>query len=393
MSAGNFKQYTKKNGSKAWMINSLYLGKNDDGKQVRVTRRGFLTLKAAKLEATKLQAAFDNGEFDKNTPENTFQEIYELWFESYKKTVKESTSISTERYITIHVLPFFGSYKLDKITPKMAQKAVNEWADKLQVYKVVLQYVVKIMDFSINLGLIKINPFDKVIRPKVKRTRKEKEVKFYTVDEVKNVMKVLEDRVNNTKPSNRLYYYFALLDLTFYRLLAFSGLRGGEALALEWKDINFEEKTLTVNKSLSQTKSGFVISTPKTKSSYRTISLDDKTIRTLKRWQLKEKELLFSNRVKGCEIVFPDLNGQHINRQNIYMRSQRVAKFAGLPDIGTHGWRHTHASMLFEAGATMKEAQVRLGHGSIEMTMNIYTHVTKKVKTETVSKLVKYASF
>lgn len=393
MASGYFKQYTKKNGTKAWMINSLYLGKNDDGEPVRVTRRGFPTLKAAKLEVNKLRAAFDRGEFDKKIPENTFQEIYELWFESYKKTVKESTSIATERYITIHVLPTFGSYKLDKITPKMAQKAVNEWADKLQVYKVVLQYVVKIMDFSINLGLIKINPFDKVIRPKVKRTRKEKEVKFYTVDEVKKVMKALEDRVNNTKPSNRLYYYFALLDLAFYRLLAFSGLRGGEALALNWKDIDFEEKTLTVNKSLSQTKNGFVISTPKTKSSYRTISLDDKTIRTLKRWQLKEKELLFSNRVNGCEIVFPDLNGQHINRQNIYMRSQRVAKFAGLPDIGTHGWRHTHASMLFEAGATMKEAQVRLGHGSIEMTMNIYTHVTKKVKTETVSKLARYANF
>ena len=391
--SGNFKQYQKKNGTKAWMINSMYLGKSDDGKAIRATRRGFPTLKAAKLEATKLQAAFDNGEYNKKASENTFQEIYELWFESYKKTVKESTSIATERYMTIHVLPTFGSYKLNQITPKLAQKAVNEWADKLQVYKVVLQYTTKILDFAINLGLIQVNPFDKVIRPKVKKTRKEKEVKFYTVEEVQKVMKFLEDRVSNTNQANKLYYYFALFDQTFYRLLAFSGLRGGEALALTWKDIDFEEKTLTVNKNLSQTKNGFIVSSPKTKSSYRTISLDDKTIRTLKRWQLKEKELLFSNRVKNCQIVFPDLNGQHLNRQNIYMRSQRVAKFANLPDIGTHGWRHTHASMLFEAGATMKEAQVRLGHSSIEMTMNIYTHVTKKVTTETATKLAKFANF
>lgn len=391
--SGYFKQYTKKNGSKAWMFNSLYLGVDTSGKKVRVTRRGFPTLKSAKLEATKLRTAFNNGEYDKKTTENTFQEIYELWFDSYKKTVKESTSIATERYMTLHVLPTFGSYKLNQITPKMAQQAVNEWADKLQVYKVILQYVVKIMDFAINLGLIEVNPFDKVIRPKVKKTRKEKEVKFYTVEEVQKVMKVLEDRVFNTNQSNKLYYFFALFDQTFYRLLAFSGLRGGEALALTWKDIDFEEKTLTVSKNLSQTKNGFAVSSPKTKSSYRTISLDDKTIRTLKRWQLKEKELLFSNRVKDCEIVFPDLNGQYLNRQNIYMRSQRVAKFAGLPDIGTHGWRHTHASMLFEAGASMKEAQVRLGHSSIEMTMNIYTHVTKKVTTETATKLAKFANF
>lgn len=391
--SGYFKQYTKKNGSKAWMFNSLYLGVDISGKKIRVTRRGFPTLKAAKLEATKLRTAFDNGEYDKKTTENTFQEIYELWFDSYKKTVKESTSIATERYMTLHVLPTFGSYKLNQITPKMAQQAVNEWADKLQVYKVILQYVVKIMDFAINLGLIEVNPFDKVIRPKVKKTRKEKEVKFYTVEEVQKVMKVLEDRAFNTNQANKLYYFFALFDQTFYRLLAFSGLRGGEALALTWKDIDFEEKTLTVSKNLSQTKNGFAVSSPKTKSSYRTISLDDKTIRTLKRWQLKEKELLFSNRVKGCEIVFPDLNGQYLNRQNIYMRSQRVAKFAGLPDIGTHGWRHTHSSMLFEAGASMKEAQVRLGHSSIEMTMNIYTHVTKKVTTETATKLAKFANF
>ena len=391
--SGYFKQYTKKNGAKAWMFNSLYLGVDTSGKKVRVTRRGFPTLKSAKLEATKLRTAFNNGEYDKKTTENTFQEIYELWFDSYKKTVKESTSMATEHYVTLHVLPTFGSYKLNQITPKMAQQAVNEWADKLQVYKVILQYVVKIMDFAINLGLIEVNPFDKVIRPKVKKTRKEKEVKFYTVEEVQKVMKVLEDRAFNTNQANKLYYFFALFDQTFYRLLAFSGLRGGEALALTWKDIDFEEKTLTVSKNLSQTKNGFAVSSPKTKSSYRTISLDDKTIRTLKRWQLKEKELLFSNRVKDCEIVFPDLNGQYLNRQNIYMRSQRVAKFAGLPDIGTHGWRHTHASMLFEAGASMKEAQVRLGHSSIEMTMNIYTHVTKKVTTETATKLAKFANF
>ena len=108
---------------------------------------------------------------------------------------------------------------------------------------------------------------------------------------------------------------------------------------------------------------------------------------------IKRKELLFSNRVKNCSIVFPDLNGNHLNRQNIYMRSQRVAKFANVPNIGTHGWRHTHASMLFESGSTMKEAQVRLGHSSIEMTMNIYTHVTDKVKSQTVDKLAKYANF
>jgi integrase len=391
--AGNYKQYTKKNGTKAWMINSLYLGQDEYGKQVRVTRRGFPTLKAAKLKANELKIAFDKGEISKKAPDCSFKELYELWFESYRLTVKEATSITTERYVKNHVLHVFGTVKISKITPKMAQKAVNKWAEDLKVYKVLLQYVVKMFDFAINLKMVKENPFKNVIRPKTKDAEENKEIKFYTLDEVQKIMATLDKRVTTTNPSNKLYYFFAMLDQTFYRLLAFSGLRVGEALALTWSDIDFEDKTLTVNKNLSQTKTGFVVSSPKTKSSNRTITLDDKTIRVLKRWQLKEKELLFSNRVKNCSIVFPDLNGNHLNRQNIYMRSKRVAKFSNVPNIGTHGWRHTHASMLFESGATMKEAQVRLGHSSIEMTMNIYTHVTDKVKSQTVDKLAKYANF
>ena len=79
-------------------------------------------------------------------------------------------------------------------------------------------------------------------------------------------MSTLDRRVINTDPNNKLYYFFAMLDQTFYRLLAFSGLRVGEALALTWSDIDFEARTLTVNKNLSQTKTGFVVSSPKTKA-------------------------------------------------------------------------------------------------------------------------------
>lgn len=388
-----FKQYNKKDGTKAWLFKA-YLGLDSaTGKQITTTRRGFKTKKEASLELNRLKVEFKDNGLKKVAAVSTFKEVYELWFASYSETVKESTSIGTARYMENHVLPVFGAIKANKITLKMAQNAVNDWAKKLQVYKVVLQYVIKIMNYAIDLEQATNNPFTKVIRPKPKESENDDKLKFYTVEEIEMVMKVLEERVKNTKVTNRLYRYFAEFDLIFYRLLAFSGLRGGEALALTWKDIDFTSSTLTVNKTLSQTKDGFKVSSPKNKSSNRVISLDAKTIRLLKRWQLREKELLFSNRITHCEIVFPNLSGNYLNRQNIYMRSQRVAKFAGLPGIGTHGWRHSHASMLFEAGISMKEAQERLGHSSIEMTMNIYTHLSSKVKEETATKLAKFAAF
>lgn len=206
-------------------------------------------------------------------------------------------------------------------------------------------------------------------------------------------MKYLEKKVNVVKNDRILYKYFAEWDLAMYRLLAFSGLRGGEALALTFNDIDFTQKTVTVSKTLTQTEVGFKIGSPKTKSSYRTVFLDNKTIRILKHWQLRQKEFFFQNGTENKNIIFATYEGKYSNRQALYMRSNRIADFVGLPKIGTHGWRHSHASMLYEAGVPMKEAQEILGHSSLEMTNSIYTHLSKKTKTKSVEKLSKFANF
>lgn len=94
------------------------------------------------------------------------------------------------------------------------------------------------------------NPFERVTRPKAKRTRKEKEIKFYTSEEVQPVLSYLENKVKQVNSKNLLYKYFAQWDLTMYRLLAFSGIRGSEMLALTWEYVNFEKGLLTINKTL-----------------------------------------------------------------------------------------------------------------------------------------------
>lgn len=387
-----FKQYTKKDGSKLWMFKT-YLGIDPlTGKQVTTTRRNFKTKKEAVLAENTLRVEYEKDGLRKTT-NDTFTDVYKLWFENYQTTVKESTSIATERYIQLHVLPMLGEYKVTKITPAIAQRAVNTWAEKLQVYKIILQYVHKIMELAITLEMIEKNPFQRVSRPKEIKRRTEKEVKFYTRDEVEKVLDYLSRKVNEVSAENLLYKYFAEWDLTMYRTLAFTGIRGGEALALSWDDIDFINKTLSVNKTLSQTKNGYKISSPKTKSSNRTIMIDDKTCMLLKRWQLRQKEFFFQNRTHNKNIVFSTYEGNYSNRQALYMRSTRIAEFVGLPNIGTHGWRHTHASLLYEAGIPMKEAQEILGHATLEMTNTIYTHLSQKTKVKSVEKLTKFANF
>src|SRR5699024_2219705 len=101
--------YDKKDGTKAWQFQS-YLGINPaTGKAIKTTRRGFKTKKEAQLELNRLLVNFEQNGLEK-TYNETFQEVFELWFENYQKTVKESTSIATERYMKLHVLPIIGDY-------------------------------------------------------------------------------------------------------------------------------------------------------------------------------------------------------------------------------------------------------------------------------------------
>lgn len=387
-----FKQYTNKKNEKLWLF-QIYLGVDEaTGKEIRTTRRGFKTKKECQLEAKRLAVEFEAGGLKKRV-ENSFKEIYELWFDSHRNTVKESTANIIEGLFNNHILPVFGAMKVDKITLKMAQKEVNYWAEKLKKYKIVLVYCVKVMDFAINLDLINTNPFDKVIRPASLKSKEEKKLKYYTMEEVQQVMTHLESKVKQSENFPLVKKYFSEYDLTLYRLLAFTGLRIGEALALTFSDIDFTEKTITVNKSLSDKKKGFNVSTPKTSNSNRTISVDDKTLRILKRWQLRQREMLFANRTKPTEYLFVNIYGELISRNAIYSRSNRIAKEVGLHQIGNHGWRHSHASMLFDANVTLKEIQIRLGHSTIELTSSTYVHLSKKTQERTVDKLARFANF
>ncbi|MHC9001040.1 site-specific integrase [Enterococcus bulliens] len=241
--------------------------------------------------------------------------------------------------------------------------------------------------------MIDRNPFENVIYPKSTVEVKEKEVKFYTTDQIKLIMDTLENDVKQSASKNIGKQYRTLLTLSLYRTLAFSGMRVSEACALTWSDIDFLNNTITINKTLSKVKKGYVVSSPKTKSSNRTLAMDHKTMRILKQWQLKQKELLFANGITKVDHVFTQWHGKMLNSHTVLFNSKTIAKRCNLPVIGTHAYRHSHASMLFESNVSMKEAQVRLGHSNIEMTMNIYTHVTSEAQTKTIEKLTKFANF
>lgn len=381
-----FKQYTKKNGDKLWMFTTFLNYDYVTGKQRNTTRRNFKTKKEAQQALNRL---LSNPEGNLQQTVTTLEEVYNLWFEVYKTTVKETTYLQTDHRMKKYVLPTFGVIKLERLDLKTAQKMVNDWSKKFGMYTKLLLYVSKVCDHAVTLEIIDSNPFKKVTKPKQVVVKKHS-LKYYTKEQLELFMKTVDQRVSQVSDKALIQKYYAEFDAAVFRLLAYSGMRIGEALALSWEDINFEDKIVDINKNLSQTKDSFVVSTTKTRSSNRIITLDDKTLYILKKWRLRQRELLLTNGVTQINFIFTGYTGEMVYRTDVYQRSKRLADKAGLQNIGCHGFRHTHATILFEAGISPKEIQNRLGHSDISMTLDTYTHLTKHMEKSTVDKLMKY---
>ncbi|WP_321378370.1 tyrosine-type recombinase/integrase [Trichococcus shcherbakoviae] len=379
------KEYIKKDGSKAYMFQT-YLGVDPaTGKPRKTTRRGFSTKKEAALSLSRLKFEVEEDGFQK-VNHDTFEEIYLLWFDSaYKNTVKESTYVKTKETFRLHILPAFGSMKLNKISVTYCQTTVNNWCDSLAKYRVMKNYVTKVLDYSITLGLLKDNPMRKIIMPRRKEiVDGEKVENFYNKEELQHFLDCIK--------SDGFARWNAL-----FRLLAFTGFRKGEALALEWKDIDFNQSTVTVNKTLAKGEDNkLIIQSPKTKTSVRTVSVDPGTMQLLKEWR-KEQATDFLklgfNTMNPSQVVFTTYKNDYMQLATVTNRINKIIKKHDLKVITVHGLRHTHCSLLFEAGASIQEVKERLGHSDIKTTMNIYTHVTQQAKEGTAEKFAAYVNF
>lgn len=378
------KQYKKKNGEKAWYFKT-YLGIDPlTGKKKYTTKRGFRTQKEAKTALSRLELELQKTGMPTST-NTTFKEAAELWLESYKKTVKESSYSRTKIIFNKHIYPKFGNIKLSKINTAYCQKVVNDWSEKgtSKQYPLFINYMNKVFKYAINIGLTSDNPTLNLLIPKP-QIKTEKKLKLYTKEQ-------LELFLNEVSQEQNLY--FKNRDYTLFRLLAFSGCRIGEILALTWDNINFKTNEMAIKKTVARSDKYYISETPKTKKSNRIIYLDEKTIKQLKFWKLEQRKYLFQLGFTKANYLFTNDENNFTINQSVAERYNIYRERAGLPYIGLHGFRHTHASMLYEAGADHKEVQERMGHANIKTTMDTYTHITNSKKEDTTQKLTNYINF
>ena len=380
----NITKYTKKDGSTAYKFQT-YLGINPlTGKPKKTTRQGFKTKKEADLALSRLMLDIDKNGLSRTDNDNiTFKEVYELWLDQYKHTVKENTLRMTKYYFNDYILPALGKYRLNSITVAKLQTVVNKWFKEVSFYKLLNVYVSSVYQFAGNSGMSEVDPAKKIVIPKKKKevvAQTEEKANFYNKEELLTFMQCA------LKKNNTMKY-------TFIRLLAFTGARKSELLALNWSDIDFTRKQLHINKTLAVGLKSVIVHVPKTSASLRSISLDDETLAILKKWRKDQLENYLKygiNTNKPGQLLFSTKANTCIRPTTPNKWLDQVKRVSGLKRIKVHGFRHTHASLLFEAGASLQEVKARLGHSNIKTTMDIYTHVTEKAKEQTADKFLKY---
>ncbi|MGV3174875.1 tyrosine-type recombinase/integrase [Aerococcus suis] len=379
-----YKQYETNKGT-FWRVRG-YLGVDLlTGKQVNYNKRGFKSKKEAQHSYNTAKVQFQNEGIKKEPQRMTFEALYQEWLLIYEKDVEQSTLVKTKQVFRTHILPRFANYYIDKIQVTQVQNAVHEWREILQEFKTVFNKFNRVMKYAYKLKYIKENPCDFVILPSKPLVKHKKEtLDFYTKEQLETFMNCLA-KMNTRKWE------------AFFRILAFTGLRRGEALALTWDDIDTKKGLLTVNKAVKRGENGQYVGSTKNESSVRTITIDDNTIKILKAWKAEQAKTLIGfgfNAIQPNQYIFSKLkDNTPLNTMAPRNALVKICKRFDLPMMNIHGFRHTHCSLLFEAGVPIKDVMERLGHSDIQTTMNIYTHVTKESKNKSAQMFAKYVNF
>jgi len=247
---------------------------------------------------------------------------------------------------------------LDKLTTPLIQNVVNKLADKTNkgeegaflYYDSLHALNKRILQYGVVMQAI---PFDN--------------------EDLKRFLQYLD-----TLDVSRYRYYY---EITLYKFLLATGCRINEALALSWSDIDLDNAIVHITKTLNYNQE---LNSPKSKSSYRDIDIDQATVSMLK--QYKHRQVQEAWQLGRSEtVVFSDFINEYPNNRTLQTRLRTHFKRADVPNIGFHGFRHTHASLLLNSGIPYKELQHRLGHSQLSMTMDIYSHLSKENAKKAVS--------
>lgn len=372
------KGHIRKRGKAAWSI-ILELPREADGSRRQKWHTVHGTKKDAERELARLITEIETGAYVEPT-KYTVAELLERWLVDYAKP--NVAGKTYERYAEIvrnTLTPALGHHPLTRLQPLHIQSFYSDMlqngrkgsrgglsAQTVRHYHRVLH---KALRDAVRWRLLARNPADAVEAPRVVR----KEMKVLDASQVGHLL----------ESANGSRFYIPVL------LAIATGLRRGEILALSWEDVDLDAGILTVRRSLEHTRSGIRFKQPKTSRSRRVVALPEMAIEPLRRHKEEQalQKLMLGPSYQDTGLVCTEADGRMIVPDHVTRVFPAMLKQAGLPHVRFHDLRHTHATLMLQLGIHPKIVSDRLGHSTINLTMDTYSHVMPQMQEEAARKL------
>jgi len=305
--------------------------------------------------------------------QQTVKQFLERWVESYKPTVRLRTYVQARSVVYRHLIPALGHVSLQKLTPEMIRGMYRQKLDegkKPATVRAIHSMLHRALEEAVKDGLVARNVASLVKAPRIEKGEKQ----VLNADQAKQLLEVVRG---------------SSLDALLVLALA-TGMRRGELLALRWNDIDLERGTLVVRHTVSRIAGyGLVEGEPKTRAGRRRIVLPVVVVEALRRHQAGQEQMRVvagdSWQEKG--IVFADKDGGFLDPDSVVRRYKRLLKRVGLPRLCFHDLRHSAATILLAADVHPKKVQELLGHSSISMTLDLYSHVIPSMQQDVADKM------
>lgn len=333
-----------------------------------------------------------------------FSDLIDRYLEEYASIeLAQTTAEGYERILKKVIDPRFGFYSMKDLCRKTLeiQSFINDLAkgEKPLSVSTIKRYMAvfsSVLSWGVQMGIVAKNPLERVKPPK--ENYKEPETKSFTVEEMNRFIEALDMPVTSTykahfrksdagpvlvkefTESREIPEQFKV----FFTLSVFTGCRRGELIALDWKDIDFENCQIRIWKSCGKVKGGQIIKDLKTSSGRRTVTVETGPMELLRQWRVHQEELRkkMGTAWKGEGAVFIQADGQRMHLDTPTHKFEDIIRNYNeqcepgdrLPVINLHGLRHTSASIMVNQHVDIAAVSKRLGHSRTSVTLDIYTH-------------------
>jgi integrase len=343
----------------------------------RETKSGFATQKECQGEMNKLLVKVEQHNYTAPTKASVREYLTKEWLPAVKATIRPSTYNSYVQHVDCHIVPHIGTVKLQKLSgsqvnalyAKLAETGRKDGKSGLSAMTIhhVHACLLKACKDAVRWGHISRNPLDAADPPR-KKGHGTKEMRTWTKEQLKAFLEAMKDE--RLSP--------------LWHTIAMTGMRRGEAIGLRWNDVDLEAGRLAVRRALIPSGREVIVSEPKTIKGRRVIALDPGTVEIMKAQaarQLDEQNDWDEAWVES-DLVFTLENGAALDPESVSRYWRQAVKKSMLPQIRLHDLRHTHATLALQAGIHPKVVSERLGHATVSITLDTYSHAIPAMQEE-----------